>query len=114
MSPPAPPVWGLSVASIWLSSLYSTQLHDFAQLNENIFYIYNDIEYFKDEPQKISITCEEDIHVTEEVYKRPMFTMPGYRLFTQFLYYLLSAGVVSDTDTWVAQSCRNQRAGSGL
>lgn len=37
MSPPAPPVWGLSVASIWLSSLYSTQLHDFAQLNENIF-----------------------------------------------------------------------------
>uniref|UniRef100_A0A3P8WIC8 Paladin n=1 Tax=Cynoglossus semilaevis TaxID=244447 RepID=A0A3P8WIC8_CYNSE len=57
------------------------ELHDFAQLNENIFYIYNDIEYFKDEPQKISITCEEDIHVTEEVYKRPMFTMPGYRYY---------------------------------
>lgn len=60
----------------------SPQLHDFAKLNENIFYVYNDIEFFKDEPQKISITCEEDIHGTEEVYKRPMFTMPAYRLFT--------------------------------
>ncbi|XP_044034017.1 paladin isoform X4 [Siniperca chuatsi] len=57
------------------------ELHDFAKLNENIFYVYNDIEYFKDEPQKISITCEEDIHVTEEVYKRPMFTMPAYRYY---------------------------------
>uniref|UniRef100_A0A672YNH5 Paladin n=1 Tax=Sphaeramia orbicularis TaxID=375764 RepID=A0A672YNH5_9TELE len=64
------------------------ELHDFAKLNENVFYVYNDIEFFKDEPQKISITCEEDIHVTEEVYKRPMFTMPSYRLFTLFLYYL--------------------------
>ncbi|CAK6956729.1 paladin [Scomber scombrus] len=58
------------------------ELHDFAKLNENIFYVYNDIEYFKDEPQKITITsCEEDIHVTEEVYKRPMFTMPAYRYY---------------------------------
>lgn len=63
------------------------QLHDFAKLNENIFYVYNDIEYLKDEPQKISIMCEEDIHVTEEVYKRPMFTMPAYRLFTLFFYW---------------------------
>ncbi|XP_056881716.1 paladin isoform X1 [Takifugu flavidus] len=57
------------------------ELHDFAKLNENIFYVYNDIEYFKDEPQRISIACEEDIHVTEEVYKRPMFTMPAYRYY---------------------------------
>ncbi|XP_072229306.1 paladin isoform X1 [Leuresthes tenuis] len=57
------------------------ELHDFAKLNENIFYVYNDIEFFKDEPQKIPITCEEDIHVTEEVYKRPMFTMPAYRYY---------------------------------
>ncbi|XP_054455271.1 paladin [Anoplopoma fimbria] len=57
------------------------ELHDFAQLNENIFYVYNDIEHLKDEPQKISIMCEEDIHVTEEVYKRPMFTMPAYRYY---------------------------------
>uniref|UniRef100_A0A8C2ZFW5 Paladin n=1 Tax=Cyclopterus lumpus TaxID=8103 RepID=A0A8C2ZFW5_CYCLU len=57
------------------------ELHDFSKLNENIFYVYNDIEHFKDEPQKISITCDEDIHVTEEVYKRPMFTMPAYRYY---------------------------------
>lgn len=57
------------------------ELHDFAKLNENVFYVYNDIEYFKDEPQKITIKCEEDIHVTEEVYKRPMFTMPAYRYY---------------------------------
>ncbi|XP_074519359.1 paladin isoform X2 [Halichoeres trimaculatus] len=57
------------------------ELHDFSKLSENVFYIYNDIEFFKDEPQKISITCEEDIHVTEEVYKRPMFTMPAYRYY---------------------------------
>ncbi|XP_063749649.1 paladin isoform X1 [Eleginops maclovinus] len=57
------------------------ELHDFAKLNENIFYVYNDIEYFKDEPQKITITCEEDIHVTEELYKRPVFTMPTYRYY---------------------------------
>ncbi|KAL2078582.1 hypothetical protein ACEWY4_026267 [Coilia grayii] len=55
------------------------ELYDFAKLNENVFYVYNDIEHFKDEPQKISITCEEDIHITEEVYKRPIFTMPTYR-----------------------------------
>ncbi|KAM4523970.1 paladin isoform 1-T6 [Odontesthes bonariensis] len=57
------------------------ELHDFAKLNENIFFVYNDIEFFKDEPQKMPITCEEDIHVTEEVYKRPMFTMPAYRYY---------------------------------
>ncbi|KAM9716559.1 paladin isoform 1-T1 [Menidia menidia] len=57
------------------------ELHDFAKLNENILYVYNDIEFFKDEPQKISITCEEDIHVTEEVYKRPVFTLPAYRYY---------------------------------
>ncbi|KAK7904640.1 hypothetical protein WMY93_017247 [Mugilogobius chulae] len=55
------------------------ELHDFAKLNENVFYVYNDIEFFRDEPQKMSISCEEDIHVTEEVFKRPLFTMPKYR-----------------------------------
>ncbi|KAM6951651.1 paladin isoform 2-T2 [Aplochiton taeniatus] len=55
------------------------ELYDFAKLSQNVFYVYNDIEHFKDEPQKMTITCEEDIHVTEEVYKRPVFTMPLYR-----------------------------------
>lgn len=57
------------------------ELHDFAALNENVFYVYNDIEFFKDEPQKVHIACEEDIHVSEEVYKRPMFSMPAYRYY---------------------------------
>ncbi|XP_059802340.1 paladin-like isoform X2 [Hypanus sabinus] len=55
------------------------ELYSFAQLNENISYVYNDIEHFKDEPQAISICCEEDIHVTEEVYKRPFFTKSSCR-----------------------------------
>ncbi|XP_066548991.1 paladin [Amia ocellicauda] len=57
------------------------ELYDFAKLNENVYYVYNDIEHFKDEPQHIKITCEEDIHVTEEVYKRPVFTKPSYRFY---------------------------------
>ncbi|XP_017166422.1 paladin isoform X2 [Poecilia reticulata] len=57
------------------------ELDDFSKLSKNILFVYNDIEFFKDEPQKLSIQCEEDIHVTEEVYKRPMFTMQGYRYF---------------------------------
>lgn len=65
-----------------------SQLHDFAALNENVFYVYNDIEFFKDEPQKVHIACEDDIHVSEEVYKRPMFNMPAYRLFTLFPFFL--------------------------
>ncbi|XP_078386819.1 paladin-like isoform X2 [Cetorhinus maximus] len=55
------------------------ELYNFAQLNENINYVYNDIEHFKDEPRTICICSEEDIHVTEEVYKRPFFTKPSYR-----------------------------------
>ncbi|XP_056627177.1 paladin isoform X1 [Triplophysa dalaica] len=66
------------VSSESLELIIRKELHDFAKLNENVFYVYNDIEHFKGEPQKISINCEEDIHVTEEVYKRPRFTMPTY------------------------------------
>uniref|UniRef100_A0A8C6TM13 Paladin n=1 Tax=Neogobius melanostomus TaxID=47308 RepID=A0A8C6TM13_9GOBI len=63
-----------------LEIIIRKELHDFAKLNENVFFVYNDIEFFRDEPQKISISCEEDINVTEEVYRRPLFTMPYYRL----------------------------------
>ncbi|KAF5886610.1 paladin isoform X2, partial [Clarias magur] len=55
------------------------ELHDFARLSENVVYVYNDIEHFKDEPRRISISCEEDVHLTEEVYRRPVFTMQSYR-----------------------------------
>ncbi|XP_030628566.1 phosphatase domain containing paladin 1b [Chanos chanos] len=57
------------------------ELCDFAKLSENKFYVYNDIEHFKNEPQSVSILSEEDIFVTEEVYKRPLFTMPSYRYY---------------------------------
>uniref|UniRef100_A0A672ICX3 Paladin n=1 Tax=Salarias fasciatus TaxID=181472 RepID=A0A672ICX3_SALFA len=76
------PITFISAAKIFFFFvIIKITLHDFAKLNENVFYVYNDIEFFKDEPQKISIVCEEDIHVTEEVYKRPMFTMPAYRYY---------------------------------
>lgn len=55
------------------------ELYNFAQLNDNINYVYNDIEHFKDEPQTISTCCVEDIRVTEEVYKRPLFTKSSCR-----------------------------------
>ncbi|KAG9345943.1 hypothetical protein JZ751_007758, partial [Albula glossodonta] len=70
---------GLTVENLELT--IRKELYDFAKLNENVYYVYNDIEHFKDEPQNITITCEEDIHVTEEVYKRPIFTMPSYRYY---------------------------------
>ncbi|XP_061087893.1 paladin isoform X1 [Conger conger] len=70
---------GLTVEALELA--IRKELHDFAKLNENVYYVYNDIEHFKDEPQHIAIACEEDIHVTEEVYKRPVFTMPSYRYY---------------------------------
>uniref|UniRef100_A0AAR2LY02 Paladin n=1 Tax=Pygocentrus nattereri TaxID=42514 RepID=A0AAR2LY02_PYGNA len=57
------------------------ELCDFAKLNENSFYVYNNIEHFKDEPQHVRIMSEEDIHVTEEVYKRPLFSLPSHRYY---------------------------------
>nr|XP_005991456.1 PREDICTED: paladin [Latimeria chalumnae] len=55
------------------------ELYDFAQLNEGVYFVYNDIEHFKDEPHSVHIRCEEDIHVTEEACKRHIFIMPSYR-----------------------------------
>ncbi|XP_062851289.1 phosphatase domain containing paladin 1b isoform X2 [Trichomycterus rosablanca] len=57
------------------------ELCDFAKLSDNSFYFYNDIENFKDEPQRVRIVSEEDIHVTEEVYKRPLFGLPSHRYY---------------------------------
>lgn len=59
--------------------LLFSQLCDFAKLNGNIFYVYDDIETFKSEPQHVQIVSEEDIHVTEEIYKRPQFNLSSYR-----------------------------------
>ncbi|NWR91044.1 PALD protein, partial [Furnarius figulus] len=55
------------------------EIHDFAQLSESIYYVYNDIERLRDEPHTVRVQCEEDIQVTEEVYRRPIFLQPSYR-----------------------------------
>ncbi|KAI4874210.1 hypothetical protein NFI96_030408 [Prochilodus magdalenae] len=57
------------------------RLCDFAKFSENSFFVYNNIEHFKDEPQQVRIMSEEDIHVTEEVYKRPLFNLPSHRYY---------------------------------
>ncbi|KAM9326936.1 paladin [Gastrophryne carolinensis] len=68
---------GLRVENLELA--IRKELYDFAQLSGNNYFVYNDIEHFKDEPHTIKIECEEDIHVTEEVYNRPVFLLPSYR-----------------------------------
>ncbi|XP_027521462.1 paladin [Corapipo altera] len=55
------------------------EIHDFAQLSESVYYVYNDIERLRDEPHAVRVQCEEDIQVTEEVYRRPIFLQPSYR-----------------------------------
>uniref|UniRef100_A0A8C0HM95 Paladin n=1 Tax=Buteo japonicus TaxID=224669 RepID=A0A8C0HM95_9AVES len=55
------------------------EIHDFAQLSESVYYVYNDIERLRDEPHAVRVQCEEDIQVTEEVYRRPVFLLPSYR-----------------------------------
>ncbi|KAL2083591.1 hypothetical protein ACEWY4_021364 [Coilia grayii] len=57
------------------------ELCDFAKLTQNIIYVYNDIEHFKDEPHTVSILSEENIHISEEIYKRALFTLPSYRYY---------------------------------
>lgn len=72
-------MWYWLYASCVVLKCTFPQLCDFAKLSENIFYVYNDTETFKDEPQHVRIVSEEDIHVTEEIYKRPQFNLPSYR-----------------------------------
>ncbi|XP_065494853.1 paladin isoform X1 [Caloenas nicobarica] len=55
------------------------EIHDFAQLSESIYYVYNDVERLRDEPHTVRVQGEEDIQVTEEVYRRPVFLLPSYR-----------------------------------
>ncbi|XP_071605079.1 paladin [Heliangelus exortis] len=55
------------------------EIHDFAQLSEHVYYVYNDIERLRDEPHAVRVQSEEDIQVTEEVYRRPIFLLPSYR-----------------------------------
>uniref|UniRef100_A0A8V5FYL6 Paladin n=1 Tax=Melopsittacus undulatus TaxID=13146 RepID=A0A8V5FYL6_MELUD len=71
------PQQGLRAESLELA--IRKEIHDFAQLSESIYYVYNDIERLRDEPHTVRVQCEEDIQVTEEVYRRPIFLLPSYR-----------------------------------
>uniref|UniRef100_A0A8B9LBE9 Phosphatase domain containing paladin 1b n=1 Tax=Astyanax mexicanus TaxID=7994 RepID=A0A8B9LBE9_ASTMX len=77
------------------------ELCDFAKLNENIFYVYNNIEHFKDEPQHVRIVSEEDIHVTEEVYKRPLFTIITFYRYYRLPLPIEGAPLEEDFDAFV-------------
>ncbi|TRY95949.1 hypothetical protein DNTS_001954 [Danionella cerebrum] len=68
----------LSTEQIELS--IQKELCDFAKLSENMFNVYNDVEHFKDEPKHVHVLSEEDICVTEEVYRRSIFIYPLHRL----------------------------------
>ncbi|XP_009953447.1 PREDICTED: LOW QUALITY PROTEIN: paladin [Leptosomus discolor] len=68
---------GLQAESLELA--IRKEIHDFAQLSESVYYVYNDIERLRDEPHTVRVQCEEDIQVTEEVYRRPVFLLPSYR-----------------------------------
>ncbi|NWI41005.1 PALD protein, partial [Picathartes gymnocephalus] len=55
------------------------EIHDFAQLSESVYYVYNDLERLRDEPHAVRVQGDEDIQVTDEVYRRPVFLQPSYR-----------------------------------
>lgn len=68
------------------------QIRDFAQLSESVYYVYNDIERLRDEPHAVRVQCDEDIQVTDEVYRRPVFLQPSYRSFLLIFLLLLIPG----------------------
>ncbi|XP_004680862.1 PREDICTED: paladin [Condylura cristata] len=57
------------------------EIHDFAQLSENSYYVYHNTEDLRGEPHAVTIRGEDDVHVTQEVYKRPLFLQPNYRYY---------------------------------
>lgn len=55
------------------------EVHDFARLSGNTYHVYHNPEDLRGEPHAVAIRGEDDVHVTEEVYKRPLFLQPTYR-----------------------------------
>ncbi|XP_039727964.1 paladin isoform X3 [Pteropus medius] len=55
------------------------EIHDFAQLSESTYQVYHNTEDLRGEPHTVAVRGEDDVHVTEEVYKRPLFLQPTYR-----------------------------------
>lgn len=70
----------MCVGGLWpLASCTFCQIHDFARLSENTYHVYHDTEDLRGEPHTVAIRGEDDVHVPEEVYKRPLFLQPSYR-----------------------------------
>ncbi|XP_031203493.1 paladin isoform X3 [Mastomys coucha] len=55
------------------------EIHDFAQLRENVYHVYHNTEDLRGEPHTVAIRGEDGVRVTEEVFKRPLFLQPTYR-----------------------------------
>ncbi|XP_037660726.1 paladin isoform X2 [Choloepus didactylus] len=55
------------------------EIHDFARLSGNTYHVYHSTEDLQGEPHAVAIRGEDDVHVTEEVYRRPLFLQPMYR-----------------------------------
>ncbi|NXO77268.1 PALD protein, partial [Sitta europaea] len=55
------------------------EIRDFAQLSESLYYVYHDVERLRDEPHAVRVHSDEDVQVTDEVYRRPVFLQPSYR-----------------------------------
>ncbi|XP_036121219.1 paladin [Molossus molossus] len=68
---------GVQVESLELA--IRKEIHDFAQLSGNTYHVYHNVEDLRGEPHAVAIRGEDDVHVTEGVYKRPLFLQPTYR-----------------------------------
>ncbi|XP_012618065.1 paladin [Microcebus murinus] len=70
---------GAGVRAESLELAIRKEIHDFAQLSENTYHVYHNAEGPRWEPRAVAIRGEDDVHVTEEVFKRPLFLQPTYR-----------------------------------
>nr|XP_031538112.1 paladin isoform X2 [Vicugna pacos] len=70
---------GPGVQAERLEQAIRKEIHDFAQLSKNTYYVYHNTEDLRGEPHAVAIQAEDDVHVTEEVFKRPLFLQPTYR-----------------------------------
>ncbi|XP_032326094.1 paladin isoform X2 [Camelus ferus] len=70
---------GPGVQAEHLEQAIRKEIHDFAQLSKNTYYVYHNTEDLRGEPHAVAIQAEDDVHVTEEVFKRPLFLQPTYR-----------------------------------
>uniref|UniRef100_A0A8C0QE73 Paladin n=1 Tax=Canis lupus familiaris TaxID=9615 RepID=A0A8C0QE73_CANLF len=68
---------GIQVESLELA--IRKEIHDFAQLSENTYHVYHNIEDLLGEPHAVTIRGEDDVLVTKEVFQRPLFLQPTYR-----------------------------------